>query len=92
MSAHFEVVRSDAEQPWHVRLVSSNGNVIMSSEQYGRRRDALTAIAVAADVFGVAMNRPPNEEHGRLLGQPMHGFDGELYSYDVRQVDERTNR
>lgn len=84
--SHFEIVRTDAEQPWHVRLVASNGNIIMSSENYTRRRRAESAIAVAAEAFGVAMNRPPNREGDRLVGR---GRDGETYSYDVRYVDER---
>lgn len=86
--SHFEIVRTGAEQPWHVRLVASNGKIIMSSETYTRRRRAESAVAVAAEVFGVSMNRPPTRDGDRLLGRG----SGETYSFDVRYVDERAAR
>lgn len=47
--AHFEIVRTDALQPWHVRLVADNGEPVLVSENYADRRDALHAIDVAAE-------------------------------------------
>ena len=89
MSARFEIVRTDAAQPWHVRLIAGNGNIVLSSENYTRRRHAEVAIAVAAEAFGVQMNRPPTREGDRLIGVAR---DGETYSYEVRDVDERGAR
>lgn len=34
---------------WHARFRSSNGMVIVSSETYERRRDALNAVAIVGD-------------------------------------------
>ena len=45
MSARFEVVRTDAEQPWHARFRASNGKVVWVTENYARRNGALNAIA-----------------------------------------------
>ena len=44
---HWQIVRTDAAQPWHARLVS-NYRTIMVSENYTRRRGALRAIELAA--------------------------------------------
>jgi uncharacterized protein YegP (UPF0339 family) len=41
----WELVRTGPRQ-YHVRFRSSNGNVIVSSESYPRKRDALRAIEV----------------------------------------------
>lgn len=95
MAAHFELVRTDAEQPWHVRLVASNGAVIVSSEKYTRRGAALSAVSVAAEAFGVSMNRPPTlDPHVHPAGAPrVLGMPGLIagveHSFDVRYVDER---
>lgn len=93
--AHFEVVRTSAPQPWHVRLIASNGSVMLTSENYTRRSAALTAIAVAAEAFGVAMNRPPTldpsaypKPSARLIGVPSLSPGREI-SFDVREIDER---
>lgn len=42
--SHFEIVRTDAEQPWHARFVASNGRIVWTTEQYTRRRGAENAI------------------------------------------------
>lgn len=92
--SHFEIVRTDRAypwqpQPWHARLVASNGNIIMTTENYTRRSRAESAIAVAAEAFGVSMNRPPTREPdtgSRLLGVNPAGH---TLAYDVRYVDER---
>lgn len=45
MSARFELVRTDAEQPWHVRFVAPNGRIVWTTEQYGRRKSAINAVS-----------------------------------------------
>jgi uncharacterized protein YegP (UPF0339 family) len=86
----FEVVRTDAEQPWHARIVAANGKILFSSENYGRRRDALAAVAAAFGAAGVDMNRPPSEDAvpGRYIGVPL--FSDTEVSFEIREVDERT--
>ena len=44
MSARFEIVRTDAPQPWHARFVASNGRIVWTTETYARRGSALNAI------------------------------------------------
>lgn len=50
-AARFEIVRTDAEQPWHARFRASNGKVQFVSENYTRRSRALAAIANLARTF-----------------------------------------
>lgn len=42
----FEVVRSDADQPWHARFRAANGHIVWTTEQYARRPGAEGAIEV----------------------------------------------
>jgi uncharacterized protein YegP (UPF0339 family) len=49
MSARFEVVRTDAEQPWHARFIAANGRIVWTTENYGRRRDAVAAVMLIGD-------------------------------------------
>lgn len=85
--ARFEIVRTDAG--WHARIVAANGNVILSSEVYARRRGALGAVASALQAAGCAVNRPPTPDTvpGRYLAVPM--FSDEPVSFEVRDIDER---
>lgn len=91
--SRWEIVQTAAPVGWHARLVASNGKIIASTENYTRRSTALSAIATAAEAFGVAMSRPPatdpNDESGtRVIGVPRL-LAGEPHSFDVREVDER---
>lgn len=52
MTAHWEIVRTDAEQPWHIRFRAGNGKVVVSSENYSRRDSAMKAIVSLATAFG----------------------------------------
>jgi uncharacterized protein YegP (UPF0339 family) len=83
-----EIVRTDADQPWHVRVVASNGRTVAHSENYADVRDAETAVAVIAEQFGITMQRPPERdpETGALRGEAP---DGNVYAYPVTRVDER---
>lgn len=51
MSARFEIVRSDAPEPWHARFIAANGRIVWTTEQYSRSSGARNAIASIADVF-----------------------------------------
>jgi uncharacterized protein YegP (UPF0339 family) len=90
--SHFEIVHGDGDQPFHTRLVASNGRIVLHSETYTERAGAATAIAVAAEAFGITMSRPPEEQADPEAGEL--GFygeapDGNVYVYGVRDVDER---
>lgn len=89
--ARIDIVRTEAEQPFHARFVAGNGQVIATSEKYAERRDALVAIAVVAEAFGITMNRPPSENTDTELGEL--GIMGEtpegvFHIYPIRDVDE----
>lgn len=87
-----QIVRTDAEQPFHVRFTAGNGQVIASSENYGERRDALSAVAVVAEAFGITMNRPPDENTDpevAELGVYGETPEGVVHVYPIRDVDER---
>lgn len=49
---HFEIVRTDSEQPWHVRVVGSNGERVLAGEPLANRHDALEAVLMVARIFG----------------------------------------
>ena len=51
MSGHVEIVHTDAEQPWHVRLVGANGEPIAAGE-LSSEADAQTAVCAIARLFG----------------------------------------
>lgn len=48
-----EIVQTSAEQPWHARLKGDNGEPVWTTETYARRADAIHAVALAAETFGV---------------------------------------
>lgn len=84
----FQIVRSDAPQPWHLRVKAGNGKIEAHSENYADPRGPEVAIAAIAECFGITMNRPPTRdpETGGLLGEAP---DGNVYTYPVTRVDER---
>jgi uncharacterized protein YegP (UPF0339 family) len=89
--SHFEIVRTDNDQPFHARLVAGNGQTVMHSEGYADERDADVAVAVAAEAFGITMNRPPTRQddpEAGQLGLIGEGPDGNVYLFDVRRIDE----
>lgn len=49
--AHFEIIRTDAEQPWHARLIV-NGHKTWVTENLTRKVGAERAILSAARTFG----------------------------------------
>lgn len=42
--ARFELVQTDADQPWHTRFIASNGEPIWTTENYASHQDAIHAI------------------------------------------------
>ena len=46
-------IHESADGQWYVRLVASNGKVLMHSETYTRRRDAKRAAAKIAARLGL---------------------------------------
>lgn len=52
MTAHFVIAHTDAEQPFHVRVVAENGEPILSSENLADKRDAERVVCVLAEMFG----------------------------------------
>lgn len=88
-----EIVQTDAEQPWHTRVLGRNGEPVMHSENYADDDTACSAVAVLAEAFGITMSRPPvrdvDDETGTLLGLRGEAPDGNVYTYPIRFVDER---
>jgi uncharacterized protein YegP (UPF0339 family) len=80
----FEVVRTDAAQPWHARFRAANGRVIFSTENYARRRGAENAIETMQGRFIYTMRDSvgwgPGDSFVTLYG------GGQV---EVRYVDER---
>lgn len=70
----FEVVRTDAAQPWHARFVAANGRIVWTTEQYARRAGAIGAIEALANATVL----------DRVVA---FGFAGVVT--EVRDVDER---
>lgn len=50
--AHFAIVLSDADQPYHVRIVGGNGETILSGENLASEADAMVAVCAVAGMFG----------------------------------------
>ena len=40
----FEIVRTDAAQPWHARYRAANGRIVWTTETYARRDGAVNAL------------------------------------------------
>lgn len=90
MTARFEIVRTNAKQPWHARLVAANGRILFTSENYARRRSALAVVGAAFRAAGVQMNNPPTPDvaKDRYIGAPL--FADCAVAFEIREVDERT--
>lgn len=95
MSARFEIVRTNAAQPWHARFVAANGRVVWVTENYHRRKAALNAIA--------SIQSPQYEGWLGTWYYPERGAIGDAIVYrrdrwnktdglliEIRDVDERS--
>lgn len=98
-----EIVRTDAEQPWHARMKGDNGKIVWTTgENYVDRRGAEDAIAFAANGFGVkgvpSMDGPPGNR--MLVFRTSIGIysTGSKYPataeqrFPIFEVDERTQK
>ena len=99
MSARFEVVRTDAEQPWHVRYRAANGKVQFTSENYTRRHRAVWAIANLAHAFSptgqvwINNTRQGSDWSSEVrYGSEGHSMYMTAHVLEIREVDERTGR
>ena len=97
---HIEIVRTDADQPWHVRLRALNGEVTWTTETYTRSVAALEAVLLLGRTFspvGLArlewIDPPPD---GLPTGLFTVWFDsdevGAKVVLPVRYVDERAEQ
>lgn len=93
--SHFEIVRTDAEQPWHARFRASNGRIMWTTETYTRRGAALNAIGALVDAFpGVWIDTgwidDKTLQRGTAVVQRIDSWnkrDGRVL--EIRDVDER---
>lgn len=86
MSGRFEVVRTDAEQPWHARFAAANGRIVWTTEQYARRAGALTAIHAIAAAFSPYGQTRMLDGHVKVLIEHIGDI---AHSVEIRDVDER---
>ena len=93
---YFEIVRTDAEQPWHVRFRGRNGHTVMVSENYVRREAALRAIASMARFFSptgqvwISTVRVGNESYADIrYGSEDRQTWTEAHRIQIREVDQR---
>lgn len=83
-TARFEIVRTDADQPWHARFRAANGRIVWTTENYTRRAKAERAVLLLTN--GV-------EPHSHLGVRETD--DGKRFVYtasgcvEVRLIDER---
>lgn len=87
MSVHFEIVRTDADQPWHLRRRAANGELTFATENLtGKAAAEKNLLGLAADFW----------TEPALWTSPL---DGKVYLIDrgaqhgrrveVRYIDER---
>lgn len=95
--ARFEIVRTDAEQPWHARFRAANGRIAWTTENYARKSTARFAIDTIARTFS-PLNQcwvdegpwtPDSKASVRIGVQQGAGFAG-AHRVPIRVVDERT--
>lgn len=92
-----EIVQTDADQPWHARLVGDNGEKVWWTEQYARRADAIGAVTLVAELFGArgrsTVEGPPGNA---LLVFRRSAFGQTATASEVRyplyDVDERSSQ
>lgn len=90
--SRFEIVRSDAEQPWHARFIADNGRTVWTTENYNRRRNALNAIRAMVDPF-LGCWLDTDVDDGRTVDAVVHRVDPwnkrDATLIEIRDVDER---
>lgn len=86
MSAHFEIVTTDAEQPHHVRVIADNGEPILTSENLEHRADAERVVLILAQMFGAVTPRISHPTDGQSY------VFGARHSVPIEYVDERSQQ
>jgi uncharacterized protein YegP (UPF0339 family) len=81
--ARFEIVRTDAEQPWHGRFVAGNGRIVWTTETYTRRGRVMDAIAL------LTAGPHSHREYGDIDWLYVLMNEG---CHEIRDVDERGTR
>lgn len=87
MNAHFEIAQTDAEQPWHVRIVGANHEPVLVGENLVDFEAAKTAVLSVAAMFVVAPDLRGNV--GADDGEWFVSAGGQPTGARVRYVDRR---
>jgi uncharacterized protein YegP (UPF0339 family) len=86
-AARFEIVRTDAPQPWHARVIAGNGKKRWVTENYTHRRAAVAAIdGLAAIFYGHVMD---DEEGVTCLSARDSWNKTSRAVAEIREIDER---
>jgi uncharacterized protein YegP (UPF0339 family) len=83
-AARFEIVHTDAEQPWHGRFVAGNGRIVWTTETYTRRGRVMDAIRL------LTVEPHSHRELGDADDRLFVVTGGQCL--EVRDVDERGTR
>lgn len=67
MGTRFEIVQTDAEQPFHARFIAANGETVWTSENYADKRDAQHAIDMVQINASIS---PVSEVDQRITTRP----------------------
>jgi uncharacterized protein YegP (UPF0339 family) len=92
MTSRFEIVQTDADQPWHARFIAANGEPIWTTESYADRSDAVHAVELLVEAIGVPLHGAGVVAMDIGVGQGDHPFftiDGTPASPMLYPVDER---
>lgn len=81
--SRFEIVRTDAAQPWHARFRAWNGKVQWTTENYTRRRAALAAIE---SIAGAKATHSPFADFPEIAWPGNGGYPAEIRDVDEREV------
>lgn len=85
---HFEIVRTDAEQPFHARLQARNGELTWSTENYTDLESANAAIGYLASLFSPTAKATVYADHVQVwLDQAELG---QKLAVQILHLDERT--
>lgn len=90
----FEIVRTDAPQPWHARFRAANGRIVWVTENYGRQKAARRAIEVVVGGFlGHWIDTwwyPDRKAHGIAVVHRASSWEKRNgLVAEIRDVDER---
>jgi len=81
--SRFEIVTTDADQPFHVRYRAGNSKIVQDSENLTRKTSAKSGIASIAKEFGYEVT---GWEDGKAILKQI----AVVGSVPVLEVDERT--